>query len=100
MRRLYQSVVVSTFIRFGGSESTCASQLARFPICSWRIALSLFGNPSTRRGIECEALSVSNDTGIPARTVREHYQILEDTLIGFQIPPFKQTQVFSVAITS
>ncbi|MBM3789769.1 MAG: ATP-binding protein [Acidobacteria bacterium] len=36
--------------------------------------------------------SVSNDTGIPARTVREHYQILEDTLIGFQLPPFRQTR--------
>jgi predicted AAA+ superfamily ATPase len=36
--------------------------------------------------------SVSNDTGIPARTVREHYQMLEDTLIGFQLPPFRQTR--------
>ncbi len=35
--------------------------------------------------------SVSNDTGIPARTVREHYQMLEDTLIGFQLPPYRQT---------
>jgi predicted AAA+ superfamily ATPase len=36
--------------------------------------------------------SVSNDTGIPARTVREHYQMLEDTLIGFQLPPFRRTR--------
>jgi predicted AAA+ superfamily ATPase len=36
--------------------------------------------------------SVSNDTGIPARTVREHYQILEDTLVGFQLPPFRGTR--------
>ena len=35
--------------------------------------------------------SVSNDTGIPARTVREHYQMLEDTLLGFQLPPFRRT---------
>lgn len=34
--------------------------------------------------------SVANDTGIPARTVREHYQMLEDTLVGFQLPPFKR----------
>jgi predicted AAA+ superfamily ATPase len=33
--------------------------------------------------------SVANDTGIPARTVREHYQILEDTLIGFQLPTYR-----------
>jgi predicted AAA+ superfamily ATPase len=36
--------------------------------------------------------SVSNDTGIPARTVREHYQMLEDTLVGFHLPPFRQTR--------
>ncbi len=35
--------------------------------------------------------SVSNDTGIPARTVREHYQMLEDTLVGFQLPPYRRT---------
>ncbi len=35
--------------------------------------------------------SVSNDTGIPVRTVREHYQMLEDTLIGFQLPPFRRS---------
>ena len=35
--------------------------------------------------------SVSNDTGIPARTVREHYQMLEDTLVGFRLPPFRRT---------
>ena len=34
--------------------------------------------------------SVSNDTGIPARTIREHYQMLEDTLIGFQLAPYRQ----------
>jgi predicted AAA+ superfamily ATPase len=36
--------------------------------------------------------SVSNDTGIPARTVREHFQVLEDTLLGFQLPAFQETR--------
>lgn len=36
--------------------------------------------------------SVSNDAGVPARTVREHYQLLEDTLVGFQLPAFRQTR--------
>jgi len=31
------------------------------------------------------------DTGIPARTVREHYRMLEDTLVGFELPPFRRT---------
>lgn len=36
--------------------------------------------------------SVANDTGIPARTVREHYQMLEDTLVGFRLPPYRRTR--------
>jgi predicted AAA+ superfamily ATPase len=36
--------------------------------------------------------SVSNDTAIPARTIREHYQMLEDTLVGFQLPPFRRSR--------
>ena len=36
--------------------------------------------------------SVSSDTGIPARTVREHYQMLEDTLVGFQLAPFRRSR--------
>lgn len=35
--------------------------------------------------------SVANDTGIPVRTVREHYQLLEDTLVGFQLPPYRRS---------
>ena len=30
--------------------------------------------------------SVSNDTGIPVSTIREYYQILEDTFVGFMVP--------------
>jgi predicted AAA+ superfamily ATPase len=36
--------------------------------------------------------SVASDTGIPARTVREHYQMLEDTLVGFQLQPYRRTR--------
>jgi predicted AAA+ superfamily ATPase len=34
--------------------------------------------------------SVSSDTGVPARTVQEHYQMLEDTLVAFQLAPFRR----------
>ncbi len=44
--------------------------------------------------------SVSNDTGIPARTVREHYQMLEDTLVGFQLPPFRRSRKRKPVATS
>lgn len=35
--------------------------------------------------------AVANDAGVPPRTVREHYQILEDTLVGFQLPAYQKT---------
>jgi len=35
--------------------------------------------------------SVADDAGFPPRTVREHYQILEDTLVGHQLPAYQKT---------
>lgn len=35
---------------------------------------------------------VASDTGIPASTVREYYTILADTLIGFMLPPWVNSQ--------
>jgi predicted AAA+ superfamily ATPase len=32
--------------------------------------------------------NIASDSGVPASTVREHYQILEDTLIGFTLEPW------------
>lgn len=34
--------------------------------------------------------SVAADAGFPPRTVREHYQILEDTLVGHQLPAYQR----------
>jgi predicted AAA+ superfamily ATPase len=31
------------------------------------------------------------DAGVPPRTVREHFQLLEDTLLGAMLPPFQKT---------
>jgi len=36
--------------------------------------------------------SVASDAGFPPRTVREHYQVLEDTLVGYQLPAFQHTR--------
>lgn len=36
--------------------------------------------------------SLSSDSGIPAATIREYYQILQDTLIGFLLPAWTKTQ--------
>lgn len=42
-------------------------------------------------GEQLNYTKVGNDTGIPPRTVRDHFQILEDTLIGHTLPPFRKT---------
>lgn len=35
---------------------------------------------------------LSSDTGIPSKTIQNYIQILEDTLLGFQVPSFKATK--------
>lgn len=35
--------------------------------------------------------SVASDLGMPPRTLREYYKILEDTLIGSELPPYGKT---------
>jgi len=42
-------------------------------------------------GEQVNFTSVASDAGVPPRTVREHYQILEDTLIGHQLPAYQKT---------
>lgn len=42
-------------------------------------------------GEQINFTAVGNDAGFPPRTVREHYQILEDTLVGHQLPAYQKT---------
>ena len=42
-------------------------------------------------GEQINFTAVAHDAGFPPRTVREHYQILEDTLVGHQLPAYQQT---------
>ena len=35
---------------------------------------------------------IGNDYGLPARSVRDYYEVLEDLLIGFTITPWKKSQ--------
>lgn len=37
------------------------------------------------------AVAVASDAGLSARTVREYFQILEDTLIGFRLEPWRKS---------
>lgn len=43
---------------------------------------------------------VGNDAQVPGRTVREYFQILEDTLLVHQIPPFQKTKKRKPVATS
>ena len=42
-------------------------------------------------GEQVNYTAVASDAGVPASTVREHYQILEDTLLGYQLPAYQKT---------
>ncbi len=56
--------------------------------------------PAFTRFLEVAALSsgqmlnfaeIASDTGVPASTIREYYQILEDTFLGFMVPGWTKT---------
>ena len=42
-------------------------------------------------GKQVNYTQVGSDCGMPPRTVREHFQILEDTLVGYQLPAYRKT---------
>ena len=43
-------------------------------------------------GEQVNFAKVASDTGLAPSTVREHYRILEDTLVGDQLPAFRGTR--------
>lgn len=42
-------------------------------------------------GEQLNYTEVGSDAGVPARTVREYFQVLEDTLIGHSLPAYQKT---------
>lgn len=53
-----------------------------------RFVLSGSSPAKLRRGEQIVFERVASDAGVPARTVREYFQILEDTLVGVLLQPF------------
>ncbi len=43
-------------------------------------------------GQELNYQSLSSDSGVPARTLEGHIEVLKDTLIGFELLPYQKTQ--------
>lgn len=44
-------------------------------------------------GQEINYASLSSDSGVPARTIEGHIEILKDTLLGFELLPFRKTMI-------
>lgn len=42
-------------------------------------------------GQEISYTSISNETSVRSKTIKDYFEILEDTLIGFLLPPWKNT---------
>lgn len=42
-------------------------------------------------GEQLNFTAVASDAEVPARTVREHYQVLKDTLLGLEVPVYQKT---------
>ncbi len=51
-------------------------------------------------GEQVNFTAVASDAGFPPRTVREHYQILEDTLVGHQLPAYRKTSKRKPVVTA
>jgi uncharacterized protein len=45
-----------------------------------------------QNGEELHYQAIASDCGVPARTVQNYVQILEDTLLGFQVPSYDATR--------
>ncbi len=52
---------------------------------------------SLQSGEELSFQGMANESGVPPRTIQNYVQILEDTLIGFQLRPFHSKKRKSVA---
>lgn len=44
--------------------------------------------------------NIASDSQVPVQTVRQWYEVLEDTLLGYQIPPFTKTRKRKSVATS
>jgi predicted AAA+ superfamily ATPase len=51
-------------------------------------------------GQQLNFTKIGNDAQVPARTVREFFSVLEDTMVGFQIPPYQKARSRKPVATS
>lgn len=108
-RREIKDFDLDRFIKYGGLP---AVYLSKYPEEELRAYVSTYlveeiqaealvrKLPAFSRFLQTAALAnskiinfskIANDTGIPVSTIREYYQILTDTFIGFMLPAWKKT---------
>ncbi len=51
-------------------------------------------------GEQVNFTAVASDAGVAPRVIREYYQILEDTLVGHQLPAFRKTKTRKAVATA
>jgi uncharacterized protein len=51
-------------------------------------------------GEQLDFTSVGSDAQVPPRTVREFFTVLEDTLVGYMLPPYRRTRKRKAVATS
>lgn len=83
MAREFLEAYVGTYLR---EEIQAESLVRNLPAFSRFLTVMAHSN-----GEEINFASIASDAGVPARTLQGHLDILNDTLIGFSVPPFTKT---------
>lgn len=79
----YLDVYVNTYLR---EEIQAESLVKKIPAFSQFLQLA-----SLTSGELLNFTSISNETGVSAKTIKEYYSILEDTLVGFMVEPWTKS---------
>jgi predicted AAA+ superfamily ATPase len=76
----YLDVYVNTYLR---EEIQAEGLVKKLPAFSQFLQMA-----STTSGELLNFTSISNETGVSSKTIKEYYSILEDTLVGFMVEPW------------
>lgn len=79
----YLDSYVNTYLR---EEIQAEGLVKKLPSFSQFLQLS-----STTSGELLNFTSISNETGVSSKTIKEYYTILEDTLLGFMVEPWTES---------
>ena len=84
----YPTKEIKNYINLYIREEIIAEALTR----NMEYFLSFLDTIALSNGEELSFQGIANDSGVPPRTVQNYVQILEDTLLGFQLKPFNKSK--------